>query len=231
MSKDENLAIIEEINEELKHDQIAAYIKKHSNVITGMLVAIVMGILMYSAWQDRHQRKMEDITNALLVVVQNPNKRDDMMVEKLAENAPAELRPMLIIMKSGKQLFAGEPTNEKLQPLLDLSNRTGVDLVWRDLALLIYASYSASGSDEIVKMLSPLAEKRRPFRFSAMEMIAMSYFNDGKQKEALDYLQKILDDEESPKTMKERVKITISYVKQQIPVAESSKNVENPQKI
>lgn len=216
MDKDDNFAMFEEINEELKHDQMVAFVRQNSKMIVSVLVAVVLGIIIYSTWQDRQKRKMEDITNALLTVVQNPSSKDDLMLGKLLESAPAELRPVLMLIKSGKQLMMGESPEKTLQPILDLSSRKGVDLIWRDLALLIYASYSTKPAQELIKILEPLTEDKRPFRFTAMEFIAMAYINDGKSETAIEYLEKILNNSEAPKSMKERIAVLSQYVKNEM---------------
>ena len=215
--------MFEEINEELKHDQMVAFVRQNLKMIASILVTVILGIIIYSTWQDRQKRKMEDITNALLTVVQNPSSKDDRMLGKLLESAPAELRPVLMLMKSGKQLMMGESAEKTLQPILDLSNRRGVDIIWRDLAVLIYASYSTKSSQELVKMLEPLTEEKRPFRFSAMEFIAMAYINDGKGETAVEYLEKILNNNEAPKSMRERITILSQYVKSEL----KKENTEN----
>ncbi len=215
--------MFEEINEELKHDQMVAFVRQNLKMIISILVTIILGIIIYSTWQDRQKRKMEDITNALLTVVQNPSSKDERMLGKLLESAPAELRPVLMLMKSGKQLMMGESAEKTLQPILDLSNRRGVDIIWRDLAVLIYASYSTKSSQELVKMLEPLTEEKRPFRFSAMEFIAMAYINDGKGETAVEYLEKILNNNEAPKSMRERITILSQYVKSEL----KKENTEN----
>ena len=223
MDKDDNFAMFEEINEELKHDQMVAFVRQNLKMIVSILVTVILGIIIYSTWQDRQKRKMEDITNALLTVVQNPSSKDERMLGKLLESAPAELRPVLMLMKSGKQLMMGESAEKTLQPILDLSNRRGVDLIWRDLAVLIYASYSTKSSQELIKMLEPLTEEKRPFRFSAMEFIAMAYINDGKDETAVEYLEKILNNNEAPKSMRERITILSQYVKSEL----KKENTEN----
>lgn len=223
MDKDDNFAMFEEINEELKHDQMVAFVRQNLKMIVSILVAVILGIIIYSTWQDRQKRKMEDITNALLTVVQNPSSKDERMLGKLLESAPAELRPVLMLMKSGKQLMMGESAEKTLQPILDLSNRRGVDLIWKDLAVLIYASYSTKSSQELIKMLEPLTEEKRPFRFSAMEFIAMAYINDGKDETAVEYLEKILNNNEAPKSMRERITILSQYVKSEL----KKENTEN----
>lgn len=214
MDNNENFAMFEEINEELKQDQMAAFIRRNYRAIVGVLITVVLGIIIYSTWHERQKRKMEDVTNALLTVVQNPSEKDDLMLGKLLEAAPAELRPILMIMKSGKKLMIGEGnSDEVLQPLLNLANRSGVDIVWKDLASLIYASYSTKPSDELLKILEPLTQAKRPFRFSAIELVAMIHANEGRTKEALEYLEKITNSTEAPKSMKDRIGILVQYMK------------------
>lgn len=230
MDKNDSFAMFEEINEELKHDQMVVFVRQNLKMILAVLITIVLGIIIYSTWQDRQKRKMEDITNALLTVVQNPSSKDNLMLGKLLESAPAELRPVLMIMKSGKQLLMEGSTEETLQPILNLSNRQGVDLIWKDLALLIYASYSTKPSQELIKMLEPLTTEKRPFRFSAMEFIAMMYINDGKSEKALECLEKIINNNEAPKIMKDRITILSQYIKGEMK-KENKENVKSKEGI
>ena len=72
-------------------------------------------------------------------------------------------------------------------------------------------------------MLEPLTEEKRPFRFSAMEFIAMAYINDGKGETAVEYLEKILNNNEAPKSMRERITILSQYVKSEL----KKENTEN----
>jgi hypothetical protein len=212
----EDVSIIEEINEELKNDQQMAFLKKHSNTILGAIAVIVVGIVIYSSLHERKKRDMEDITNALLSIVQNPESKSDVTISKLLDEAPAELRPILTIMKSGKKLITGEFTDENLRPLLDLSNRHGVDIVWKDLALLIYASYPTKSPSDLIKLLEPLTANDRPFRFTAIEFTGMLYESESKHDKALECFDKIIKDKEAPKTLKDRISVLANYIKNDV---------------
>ena len=210
----EELSIIEEINKELKNDEQLEFLKKNKNIIISVITAIVIGIVVYSSWYERKNKNLEDITNALLDIAQNPSGQNALIISKFIEDAPAELRPILTIMRSGKELSVGEFAEENLTPLLDLANRGGVEQVWRDLAMLIYASYPTKPPAELIEMLTPLTAENRPFRFTAMEIIAMIYENEGKHEEALEYFNKILKNPEAPKTLKERTSMLSAYIRE-----------------
>lgn len=213
---EDSVAIIEEIDEEIKQDEMVAFVRKHSNAVVGGLVAVIVGIVMYSTWHERRNKKMEDITNALLTIIQNPSSGDNLMLGKLIESAPSELKPILTLIKRGRQVMLGGANEEDLKPILELANRGGVDIVWRDLAMLIYVSYSSKPSEELIKLLEPLATPERPFKFSAMEFIAMFHMNAGETEKALKCLNDIVNNPESPKTMKERIKTLAQHIRSEM---------------
>ncbi|GHU16217.1 hypothetical protein FACS189472_00760 [Alphaproteobacteria bacterium] len=206
-------SILEEINEELKHDQQMAFFKKHSTPILVGIIAIVVFILAYSTWHTRRQKHMEDITTALISINQSPGVKSDLLLQELIDRAPGELKPILMVIKSGKQLSLGEFSLDIVSPLLELQTRSGVDIIWKDLALLVYASYPLKSSDELIKMLEPLTAEDRPFRFTALELIGMINENDGKHTEALEVFDKIVNDKSVPRTQKNRISIVSNYIR------------------
>lgn len=211
----DNLGMLEEIEEEVRNDEVAKFLQKNWISIASGIALVVVGICAYSSWHDRKIKKEEDITNALIEIVQNPVSGDNLMLAKLVESAPAELRPILVLLKNGKQAVVAGANDENLEPILDLANRKGVNIVWRDLATIIYTSYSNKSPEELIKMLEPLTAADRPFRFSAMEFIAMFNMNMGKADEALKLLEGIVKNAEAPTSMKKRIEVLAQYVKGQ----------------
>jgi hypothetical protein len=209
----EDLSIIDEINEELKNDRQMEFLKKHKNTILSTVAVFVIGIVIYSSWHERKKTSMRDITNVLLGVIQNSGTKNSAKLTKLLESAPAELRPILLIMRSGERLAVGDFAEQNLKPLLELSQKHGVDLVWKDLALIIYASYPTQAPEELIRLLEPLTKDDRPFRFTALEITGMIYENENKHKEAIECFEKINNNDEAPQTLKKRISILINYIK------------------
>jgi hypothetical protein len=100
---------------------------------------------------------------------------------------------------------------------LELSQKHGADQIWKDLGLIIYASYPVRSSADLQALLKPLTEQDRPFRFTALELSAMYSVNEKKYEEALESLGKILDAPDAPKTMKERIAILTEHIKNYLP--------------
>lgn len=226
MSKtsNEDISFFQEIEDEIRNDKQVKFLKDNKNTIIAVLAAITFGIIAYSSWHERKIKNMEDITNSLLEIIQTPSEKNGAVLARLVEDAPAELKPILTILKSGRELAVGEFADKNLQPLLDLSQRSGVNIIWKDLALLIYTSYPTKPYEELIKLLEPLTANNRPFRLSAIESIAMIYANENRYEDAVKYLDKILIDKEAPLSMKKRIKMICEYIKMKAGVVSSKEN-------
>ena len=211
----EDNSIFDEINEELKHDEVLAFLKKHQNTFFAIVVCIVLGIVIHSSWYSQKQKRMEVTTTNLFRELYSSGKKSDAAIENLLQNAPSELVPLLSIIKSGRKLAASEAGDlqKNLEEFLTLSEKKGIDIVWKDLAVLIYCSYKLENPDQSIKRLEPIAQEGHPFRFTAMEHIAMLYETKGDHKKSIEILTKITEDKEAPKTMKERISKLINYIK------------------
>ncbi|MDR1551258.1 MAG: hypothetical protein LBS14_01080 [Holosporaceae bacterium] len=207
-------SIIQEISEEVKNDQLFAYLNKYKREIATGVGAIVVGIVIYSSWYSGQNRRMKEITNAFLEELQAPVSKDSTMVlEALISDAPEEMRPILNIVIAGKNIVNFKEIQKYLDELLSLSKKRSVDIVWRDLAVLILTSYRLKSLESLLGLLEPLTEANRPFRFAAMESIALILEDNGECEKSQSYLQKILDDETAPRTLKKRISILKNYLK------------------
>lgn len=215
MGSEEN-SIFDEINEELKNEQLFAFMKKYQKTILSVVAVAVVGIIAYSSWYSRKNKQMEETSLTLLNVLQNPTERDDIVITELLAQAPAELKPVLSIMKSGKKLMRGAAVEESMNSLLELSQKHGVDIIWKDLALLIYVSYSIRPAAELVDLLKPLTSEDRPLRFSALEFIGVIYEKIGDHEEALKSFDSILKSEDAPGHLKQRVSMLANHIKNKL---------------
>jgi hypothetical protein len=212
---DEISSILEEINEELKNDQLLMFFKKHKNAVLGVLSVSVVGILIYSSWHTRKTKQLEEITNTLLDELRQDHK-DSGIIGSLLANAPTELIPILTIIESGRKLsLSGDASDvsKNAEALLSLTKKHGVDVVWKDLAMIVYASHKLKSSEDLMELLRPLTTEGRPFRFMAMEILAVNCKNLGDHEKAREYLGKIIESHVAPSTLKKRALILLNHIK------------------
>jgi hypothetical protein len=210
---DEINSIIREINEELKNDRLLAFLKKYKEAILIAIAVSAIGILVYSSWYNRKNRQREEITNAILEDIQSPTKSSSLLVDALAEDAPVELKPILSIIKSGRNLYEVRDMTASAEELIELTKKLGVDIVWKDLATIIFASYRFRPTEDLIEMLKPLTAEDRPFRFTALEFSAMNYASLGDYEKAIENLKKIIDDNEAPRSLRKRVVMLLGRIK------------------
>ena len=222
MAAEEN-SIFDEINEELKHDEILKFFKEHKNTVSWIIVLLVAGIVGHSMWYSDKRKRMEIATTGLYNEIYssalkneaNKNeaneKKTKATLENLVQNAPSELIPLISLIKTGREIGSSEETEKVAKQLLELSEKKDVDVIWRDLAILMYISYKLESGDKQLERLDKLTGEDHPFRFTALEKIAMIYADKNDYDRAMEVLKKITDDKEAPSTMKKRVARTINY--------------------
>jgi hypothetical protein len=206
-------SIIQEINEELKNDQLMAFFKKYKDAILFAIAVFVIGILAYSSWYNRQNQQREEITNAILEDLQSPTNKSSLIIDGLIENAPSELKPILSIIRNGRNLYEFRDIPASAEALMAITKKRGVDIVWKDLAMIIFASYRFRKTEDLIQMLEPLTAEDRPFRHTAIELNAMNYESIGDHEKAIENLKKIIDSSDAPKSMKKRVAMLLCHMR------------------
>lgn len=206
----EEQALLDEITEEVKHDQFVKFVKKHQSTITGVMLGTVACIVMYTSWKSRVKRDLQNTSQALFQAV-TTGEQGRMVLKTMVENAPAKLVPVIEIILAGSTLSEDTKPEERdrvNKMLLDLSQQNGVPTEWKDLAVLVYAShYNGTDFASIIEKLKPLTESGRPFRLSAKELIGVLYMTIGNKNEAIQMFDQIKSDPEVPQTMAERCEV------------------------
>lgn len=213
MAEDIN-SVLKEIEEEVKQEELYKFFQKHQRAIGWGIVLIMVFIFGYSSWYNRRNLEMENATTKLVEILQTPTlRKHDATLAGLLKDAPAEMQPILTLIKSGRKLATLEEVYDNSDVLLALSKRKNVNIVWRDIAVIIYASYHLASNKELIELLKPLTAEGRPFRLSAFEMIALFQEKEGNHEEACRALEAILADKKTPKTMHKRISMLLNYLR------------------
>ncbi len=213
----EELAILDEISEEVKRDQFVKFVQKNQNIITGAVLAVVAGIFMYTSWKKQNAKELNNTSRALFQAIHvNEGEKRLFVLEEMAKNAPARLLPVVQLIRSGFALSDKSSAEERkkiCQQLLELAEQNGLEVEWKDLAVLAYVSHSNDFEyKKLIDMLQPLTEVNRPFRLSAKELISSLYAANGQKLDAVRVLDQIISDSSAPASMVERCKIVRMYI-------------------
>lgn len=215
--EDEGKAIIDEITQEVKHDNFIRFVSKHQNVITAVILGTVATIVMYTSWTNHVNKDLHDTTRALFQAINSTNKNNEMVVlNAMVENAPSKLLPVIKIIKAGLAVSkdtTDESRKKVCDDLLKLYNENGLEQEWKDLAMLLYANtVNGIKIKKLVEMLMPLTGEDRPFRLSAKELIGVLFMSSGNKKEARKMFDQIILDGSVTETMRERCEMFKSRI-------------------
>ena len=199
-------SIFEEIDEEVKRENTIKFIKKHSKVILGVIIAIVIIIASYSTYLTNQRRESEVFTKKLMNVVYNYDgtlKSVERDLDHLIKNAPLEISNMAHIIKLGVK---GDDISNELK---EISKNKDYDIVLRDLAVLMFVSKTMDKMDskEAINMLEEISTLDHPFRLSALELIGVLSLRDNNIEKAKAAFSAIESDKDAPKSMLNRIKL------------------------
>ena len=206
----EEQAIIDEITEEIKHDQFVKFVRKYQTPISAIVLCSIAGIVMYTSWNSRVKKELYENTQALMQI-SDSSEKNQIVLDSMIQNAPAKLVPIIEIIKAGLALSneTKPEQREKINKmLLDLSQKNGVEQEWKDLAILIYVS-NANDPDykKLVGLLEPLTTNNRPFHLSAKELIGILYMAVGEFNKAVEMFSQVISDPNVPQTMASRCQL------------------------
>ena len=207
-------SFIDEVTDEVRRDKLFAAFRKYGWVGI-VLVLLIVGGAAYSEWQkSTAAARAEAFGDAALAALQKPGAERAGAVAAL----PADKDQKAIL----ELLMAANPAGDtaaSLAALDALAADAAMPQVYRDLAVLRRVAVAGVGQ--------PLADRRtalqgvaipgRPFRTLAEEQLAYLMIEEGKKDEALKALTALIQDQEAPKAMRQRLGLVITALGGTVP--------------
>lgn len=200
--------IFREIDEDLRHDRMIRLWQRHGRHVIAGAVLIVAATAGYVLWES-HERQQDEALglrySAATVLAQSDATKAAGIFETLAADGGAGYGTLsrlqaAVLKAKGSDKAGGVAT------LKAMAADSGVDQPYRDLALLLSASFAADDETpaEIEARLQPLTAASNPWRFSALELTALVRLKAGDKAGALKSYQQLADDLEAPPSLRAR---------------------------
>lgn len=185
-----NESFIDEVNEEVRRDQLFGYFRKYGWLAVAAVVVLVGG----AAWTEYERAKERAAAEAT----------GDAIIEALSLDAPQDVLAALegltpnavtLMLAASAAQEAGD-VEGAVQILNKVAAGEDFSQLYKELATLKIVSLSEGKTsvEERLELLRPLAEAGRPFALLAKEQIAMVQIESGDKVAALDTLGEILKD-------------------------------------
>jgi len=203
-------ALLREVDEAFRQDQVDVIIKRHGLKIAAALVLLLALFGGWLLWHERgeHQRteKSEQLISALDHLDAGQIKPADEQLAKLAEGssataASARLARAAIALSDGRR-------DEAAKLLESIAADNDAPRAYRDLASvrLVAVQFDTMKPQAVIDRLKPLATPGNPWFGSAGELVGMAYLAQGKEELAGPLFAAIAKDETVPQTLRSRTR-------------------------
>ncbi|MBC7907588.1 MAG: tetratricopeptide repeat protein [Rhodospirillaceae bacterium] len=200
--------LIQEVDDELRHEQMQQLWRKYGNLAVGAAVALVLSVAGWQGWStwQTKQRVQSGAAFAAAIQALEQGKRDEALAAlgSLAADGSAGYRVLADMKLADIKLNAGD--RDGAIALYDRVAASGADEVYRDLAVLKAAYLKLDGAEPAVveKMVEKLAVESSPWRHSAREVLALAATKRGDEAKAAELFRKIADDPAAPQGVRAR---------------------------
>ncbi len=208
-------SFVDEVTDAVRRDKLFAAFRRYGWI--GVLV--VVGVVGGAAWNEWQKAQAAARAEAF---------GDSVTAALTQADAPARLKALGEVKVDGDQaallalLQASNPTEDKAAALAALDGVIGnaaLPQIYRDLATL--KRVAVAGADQALAdrrtALQAIAAPGRPLRVLAEEQLAYLLLEEGKKDEALAALTTLVQDQEAPAGMRQRLSLAITALGGKVP--------------
>ena len=213
--------LIQEVDEDLRHEQMAKMWKRYGGLMVAAAVALVLSVAGWQAWHGwnvkQEQASSLRFDDAMQLV--EKGKRDDAMAEltKLSADGTKGYRLLADLERAALNADKGDLAGASaLYHAIAAGNG---DEAYRDLALLKAAYIDLDRADPagIETAVRPLTQEASPWRHSAREVTALAELKRGDTAKAAAAFRKLADDVAAPQGVRARAAEMLATLQPQSP--------------
>lgn len=201
--------ILQEIDDELRHERFAKLWRLYGNWLIGAAILIVGIVAGHQGWKSYQKSETEraaaQYAAAVKLAAENNAASAEKAFAEIAASAPASYAMLARFHEAALAAKQGNAARAA-----ELYRRIGadgaLDQVYRDLASLL-AAFAVADSAEpkaLRQEIARLAVPDSPWRFLARELSALLSLRAGERDIARDELRRIAEDPATPATLKAR---------------------------
>jgi hypothetical protein len=195
--------IFQEVDDDIRRERYTKLWKTYGPYVIGAAVVFVLAVGAYTGWRQYRQSQLGASGAAFATALNEAENGDDTaaagafatLAADGAGGYPVLARLQEAEARSGTGDIEGAATIYR-----SVAADTGVDTIFRDLAVLLLAMRTLDSADAatLSAQLQPLTADTNAWRFSARELTALLALREGETEQARDMLTKLSDDATAP---------------------------------
>jgi hypothetical protein len=213
--------IFREVDEEVRRDKANELWKKHGPKIIAAAVLFIAGVAGWQFWQAQQFKERAALGAAYEAAIAQANgdKPEAQAALTALSQGKTGSYPTLARFRLASELAAAAKDAPALANAVSafdaLANDAASPAEWRDLARLRAALLLIDSAPfaEVEKRLAPLISGTATFRHSAREGLALSAWKHGEGGKALDAVQAIILDADTPQGLRQRAELLLAVIR------------------
>lgn len=207
----EDNALLREIDDAVRHDQLQDAAKRYGIPLISALVAGLLGFGGYLWWYESREGNLattsEELVGAIDTLGAGHTDTADKELAKLAGNASSGGKAAADMLRAGIALREGRAA-DAIKLYDQIAKDGDVPAPYRDLATIrgVATNFDAMKSEDVVARLKPLAVPGNPWFGSAGELVGAAYLKQGKNDLAGPLFASIAKDKDVPETLRSRAR-------------------------
>jgi hypothetical protein len=213
-------AISREIDEELRREQLLKLWDKYGVYVLGVALAMIIAVAGWKGYEYRRAQANEAASNQyFLALGELAAKRTDdaqKALESIAATGPSGYSALARLRLAAQDAADGN-TLDAVSAYEQIAKDKGVDSMLQDYARLQIAmlKFDTLPFPELRTQLSPLANDRSPWRYTARELLGVGAARAGNGPEARSHFQRLLADRTTPPGIADRARIMVALLDDQ----------------
>lgn len=203
-------SFIDEVTEEVRKDQLYAYLRRYGWIAVVVILAIVGGTAFNEYRQAQASAQAQDLGDALIAALEEPDAASRAgALEAVTPQSPGgqAVRDFLL---AAEETAAGR-TDAAVATLDSISSNGDLPEIYRQIASFKALTLQADTLSVEERRLSfeSLSRPDAPLRLLALEQLALIDIEEGNTDAAIDRLQNLLRDAEATTDLQQRARQAI----------------------
>ena len=195
-----NESFIDEVNEEVRRDQLFGYIRRYGWIAV-LAVLILVGAAAWTEYNRSQERASAQANGDAIINALSMDNPEDVLAE--LQQLPANLVTSMLAASAAFETGDANLAIELLQGIID---EEGTSELYTELALLkqVMVSEGIVSAEDRAEKLIPLTAPGRPFALLAKEQLALVQVEMGDDEAAIATLKGVLEDAAVTQSLRER---------------------------
>jgi hypothetical protein len=208
--------IFDEVDEEVRREQIKKLWDRYGNLFVALCLLIVVGVAGwrgYEYWQAKKAAETgAQFIAAALLAEQGKHEEAEKAFARVAAEGTSGYR-VLARLREAAELAARDP-KAAVAVYDDIAASSSTSQPLKDFAAVRAAMLLVDSAPlaDISRRLEPIAVAGAPFRNSARELLAFASWKAGDKAATLKWAKLIREDQEAPSSLRQRVELLIALV-------------------